>query len=298
MISTRRDDSTISGSHCRSGSRARRGGVASRPCRRRRRPDHLGRTAARHRGSTTKGRPDAAAMKALALDPARASMAARYADRRFAASADTGTDRGPQARAVQHLVRIVPPLRRRPTQTAWQLPRRRGAAALRGRHGLRRAVPAADPADRPRSTARAPTTHSRRAPTMSAARGPSVPPRAATRISCRNWAPCRISSAWSRPGARLRHRDRARHRISVRARSSLRARASRMVPAPSRRQRAIRGEPAQEVSGHLSVRFRERRLARVCGRSSRASWSSGSRRASASFASTTRTPSLRASGSG
>jgi len=34
----------------------------------------------------TKGRSDAAAMKAIALDPARASMAARYADRRFAAS--------------------------------------------------------------------------------------------------------------------------------------------------------------------------------------------------------------------
>jgi len=34
----------------------------------------------------TKGQSDAAAMKAIALDPARASMAARYADRRFAAS--------------------------------------------------------------------------------------------------------------------------------------------------------------------------------------------------------------------
>ncbi len=34
----------------------------------------------------TKGRSDAAAMKAIALDPARASMAARYADRRFTAS--------------------------------------------------------------------------------------------------------------------------------------------------------------------------------------------------------------------
>jgi starch synthase (maltosyl-transferring) len=35
----------------------------------------------------TKGQSDAAAMKAIALDPARASMAARYADRRFGASA-------------------------------------------------------------------------------------------------------------------------------------------------------------------------------------------------------------------
>ena len=35
----------------------------------------------------TKGHRDAAAMKAIALDPARASMAARYADRRFAATA-------------------------------------------------------------------------------------------------------------------------------------------------------------------------------------------------------------------
>jgi len=59
----------------------------------------------------TKGQSDAAAMKAIALDPARASMAARYADRRFAASSTRETGRGPQTSAVQHLVRIVPPLR-------------------------------------------------------------------------------------------------------------------------------------------------------------------------------------------
>jgi starch synthase (maltosyl-transferring) len=43
--------------------------------------------ALRDTADDAKGKPDAAAMKAIALDPARASMAARYPDRRFAASA-------------------------------------------------------------------------------------------------------------------------------------------------------------------------------------------------------------------
>ena len=43
--------------------------------------------ALRDTADDAKGKSDAAAMKAIALDPARASMAARYPDRRFAASA-------------------------------------------------------------------------------------------------------------------------------------------------------------------------------------------------------------------
>ena len=54
------------------------------------------------------------------------------------------------------------------------------------------------------------------------------------------------------------HRDRAGPRVSVRARPPLRERASAMVQASPRWQRAIRRESAQEVPGHLSVRFRKR----------------------------------------
>ncbi len=48
-------------------------------------------------------------------------------------------------------------------------------------HGLRRALPAADPSDRPRASARARTTRSAPSPATSAARGRSARPKAATR---------------------------------------------------------------------------------------------------------------------
>ncbi len=69
-----------------------------------------------------------------------------------------------------------------------------------------------------------------------------------------------------RPGRarrRARHRDRARHRLPVRAGPPLRQGAPRLVPPAPGRQRPVRGEPAQEVPGHLPVRLRVRGLART-----------------------------------
>ena len=63
-----------------------------------------------------------------------------------------------------------------------------------------------------------------------------------------------------------RHRDRARHRVAMLARSSVRQRASGVVPAASGRHAAVRRESAEEVRGHLSVRLRERGLARPVAR--------------------------------
>src|SRR5467141_4967999 len=52
----------------------------------------------------------------------------------------------------------------------------------------------------------------------------------------------------------------AGYRLPVLARSSLHARAPGMVQAPPRRFDPVRGEPAQEVRGHLSLRLRDRAL--------------------------------------
>ncbi len=92
-----------------------------------------------------------------------------------------------------------------------------------------------------------------------------------------------------RPHAR--HRDRARHRVPVRARSSVREGASGVVPLAPRRHRAVRREPAEEIPGHLSVRLRERRLAGAVGGAAARVRVLDRRRACASSASTTRTPS-------
>ena len=95
-----------------------------------------------------------------------------------------------------------------------------------------------------------------------------------------------------------RARGRARHRVPGVAGSSLGPRASRVVQAPARRIDQVRGEPAEEVPGHLPVRFREPATRRRCGRRCATCSCSGSRTASRSSASTTRTRSRSASGSG
>ena len=65
-----------------------------------------------------------------------------------------------------------------------------------------------------------------------------------------------------RPPASRRRRARTRtrpgHRIPVFAGSSLCARASGMVPASAGRHDPVRGEPAQEIPGHLSAGLRDR----------------------------------------
>ena len=69
-------------------------------------------------------------------------------------------------------------------ETAWQLSRRRGAVALCGRDGFRRAVLSADPADRARQPQGREQRTAGAVPEMWAARGRSARPRAATRKCC------------------------------------------------------------------------------------------------------------------
>ena len=58
-----------------------------------------------------------------------------------------------------------------------------------------------------------------------------------------------------------RPRDRARHRLPGSPDHPYVSDASRVVPPAARRHDQVRGEPAEEVPGHLSVRLRVRRLA-------------------------------------
>ena len=67
----------------------------------------------------------------------------------------------------------------------------------------------------------------------------------------------------SRRGRAARSRGRARSRVAVLAGSPVGPRASRMVPPSARRHDQVRRESAEEVSGHLPVRLRVRRLARA-----------------------------------
>ena len=103
-------------------------------------------------------------------------------------------------------------------------------------------------------------------PTTSAAPGRSAPPRAATRTCCRELGTLED----------FRHLLATARELGIEIALDIAFQcapdhpyvrdASRMVQASARRQRAIRGEPAEEIPGHLSVRFRERRLARPVGR--------------------------------
>ena len=62
-----------------------------------------------------------------------------------------------------------------------------------------------------------------------------------------------------------RHRDRARLRDPVLTRPPVAEGASRVVPPPPRRHAEVRGEPAEEVPGHLQRQLRVRGLARAVG---------------------------------
>ena len=96
------------------------------------------------------GSADSASLKALALDPARATQVRRYPDRGRAAFGGARAHRRPPARAIQQLVRIVSPVHRPIARAPRELQGRRSAPAVRGRNGVRRAVLSAHPADRPR----------------------------------------------------------------------------------------------------------------------------------------------------
>ena len=108
----------------------------------------------------------------------------------------------------------------------------------------------------------------------------------------------RLRSRSSRAARAARPRDRARPRLPVLARSSVGARASRVVPPSARRHDQVRGEPAEEVPGHLPARLRVRRLAGAVARAAASHRVLDRPRRARSSASTTRTPSRSRSGSG
>ncbi len=97
---------------------------------------------------------------------------------------------------------------------------------------------------------------------------------------------------------RPRPRDggRARLRAPVLARPPLGDGASRVVPPPTRRDDQVRGEPAEEVPGHLPAELLRPGARGALGGVRRGSSSSGSSRGSASSAWTTRTRSRSRSG--
>ena len=100
-----------------------------------------------------------------------------------------------------------------------------------------------------------------------------------------------------RSGERTRHGSRSGLRAAVLAGPSLGEGTPAVVPPPPGRQHPLRREPAKSYEDIYPSTSR-RRTARRCGRSWRASCSSGSSRACAFSASITRTPSRSPSGSG
>ena len=115
--------------------------------------------------------------------------------------------------------------------------RSRRAAAVRRRHGLRRAVPAADPPDRPQLPQGPRTTRSRPARMIPAARGRSAPRPAGTRRSNRGSARSTISIASSQRRARTASRSRSTSPTRL-ARSSRRSRSTRSGSAGARTARS------------------------------------------------------------
>ena len=170
------------------------------------------------------------------------------------------------ASPLRCLVRDVPPLGVARAGPARHVQGRRGAAALRRRHGLRRPLPAADPPDRPELPQGAEQHPDPGPERPGQPLGHRLGPRGGTRRSTPSSARSTISTAWSPRARGPGHRDRAGHRLPVLARPSLRQRAPRVVPPPARRHHQVRREPAQEVPGHLSDRLRVRRLAGALGR--------------------------------
>ena len=131
-----------------------------------------------------------------------------------------------------------------------------------------------------------------------AARGPSAPPTAATRPSSPGLGTLADFDRFVGPRRDASARDRARHRLPGLARSPLRHGTSGVVPASPRRHDQVRGEPAEEIPGHLPVRLRVGGLAGAVARAEGGDRVLDRARRDASSASTTRTPSRSASGSG
>ena len=171
--------------------------------------------------------------------------------------------RRPVAGALRQLVRVLPPLGGRDARPADRagdqrhLRHRRQAARRRGRDGLRRDLPAADPPDR-RGQPQGPQQHPHaRAPRHRLAVGDRQQGRRPRRGPPR-----------PRDDRRLRRVRRAGHRAGAGGRARPRAAGGPGPPVghqppgvvhhPRRRHHRLRREPAQEVPGHLPGQLRQR----------------------------------------
>ena len=101
-------------------------------------------------------------------------------------------------------------------------------------------------------------------------------PRAATRACIRSSARSRTSRAFAREAERLGIEIALDIAFQCSPDHPYVARASRVVHAAARRQRPVRGESAEEIRGHLPVRFRRATIGARCGASCATSSSSGS----------------------
>ena len=141
------------------------------------------------------------------------------------------------------------------------------------------------------------TTRSMRARTTSAARGRSGRGGRTRRGRAVRSAPSTTSIASSRrPAGRV---SRSRSTSPTRRHPIIRtSTTTRLVPAAPRRHDQVRGEPAEEVPGHLSDQLRVERVGSAVDRAEARHRVLGRRTASRSSGSTTRTPSRSGSGSG
>ncbi len=183
------------------------------------------------------------------------------------------------ARALLVVVRVLPALRpARDAGTARHVRDGEAQPRVRRRDGLRRACTCR------RSTRSAPANAKGRNNALAGGArrsGLAVGDRRRRTAATRACTPSSARSTTSRAFAREARATRASRSRST-SRSSARRiiRTSRehphLVRAPPRRQRAVRGEPAEEIRGHLSARFRRAPTGERCGRSCATSSSSGS----------------------
>ncbi len=192
----------------------------------------------------------------------RSRARARYPDRRVDVRAGArGRSSIRRARALQHLVRALPALGCAERRRHGTLQRRdRARCPYVAGDGLRRAVPAADPPDRPHAAQgpeqRARGAAGRRRQPVGDRRGA----KAATRRSIRELGTLDDFRRLVDAGAR-RAASRSRSTSPSSARPTIRTSSEhpRVVPRAARRHHPVRREPAEEVPGHLPVRLRDRR---------------------------------------
>ena len=168
--------------------------------------------------------------------------------------------RRPRARALLDVVRVLSALRGGRAGRARHV-RDREAAACRTSRQMGFDVvylPPIHPIGRAQPQGQEQRAHGRRR-RVGQPVGDRRRPRAGTRRASASSARWRISGSSAAPRER-RHRVALDIAFQCSPDHPVRAGASAVVQAAARRQRAVRGEPAEEIPGHLSVRLRERRL--------------------------------------